>query len=86
MCKLKKAVVDRIVDGKTAVILSEEDGMEFYYQADKLPEGVWEGDWVKIQIDDDVVVSVEIDKDETEQRKNRIRNKMDLLRKRSKKK
>jgi hypothetical protein len=81
-----KAVIDRIVDGKHAVLLVGESEEEQVVSCSLLPEGVDEGSWLNVQFEGDQVVSIEVDQDETEKRKRRIQDKMNSLRQRSKRK
>lgn len=83
---MNRAVIDRIVDGKYAVLLIGENEEEKIISCSLLPEGVIEGSWVKIQFEGDQLTSIEIDQQETEHRKKRIADKMNLLRQRSKRK
>ena len=76
----EKAVVDRIVDGRTAVILVGEDERQHHYPADKLPEGVQEGTWLRVRVEGSEIVTVEVDAEETEAVRKRIQNKMNRLR------
>lgn len=46
-------VVDRIVDGRTAVVLVGPDEDEHHLAADQLPADVTEGTWVRVAFDDD---------------------------------
>ena len=78
--KTEKAVIDRIVDGKTAVILV--GNKEYNYPASKLPKGAQEGVWVFITINEGRIIAVSVDQKETEEVRRRIRSKMDKLRKR----
>ncbi|MDX9803868.1 MAG: DUF3006 domain-containing protein [Dehalococcoidales bacterium] len=79
---IEKAVIDRIEDGKTAVMLVGEKEIQYEYSADKLPEGANEGSWVKLTIEDGEITGIELDEHETAVMKNRIQSKMDMLRKR----
>ena len=77
---MEKAVVDRIVDGKTAVILVGEDERQHVYPADKLPEGAKEGTWLTVVVERGEIASMEVDQDETDAVRRRIQDKMDRLR------
>ena len=79
---MEKAVIDRIVDGKTAVILVGEDERLYHYPAEKLPEGAAEGIRVKVEISEGQIVSLEVDQGETDIARKRIQEKMDRLRQR----
>lgn len=82
MRKLKKAVIDRFEDEKTAVLLIEDESKEFYYPVSNLHQGLQAGDWIRIEIEGDLIVSIEIDMKETTERKKRISEKLNKLRNR----
>jgi hypothetical protein len=46
-----RAVVDRIVDGATAVLLVGPDEAELLVPADSLPDGAGDGTWVVLDLD-----------------------------------
>lgn len=77
---MEKAVIDRIVDGKTAVILVGEDERQHHYQADKLPKGAQEGTWLRVRVEDGEIVVIEVDQEETDMVRRRLQEKMDKLR------
>ena len=77
---MEKAVIDRIVDGKTAVILVGEDERQHHYPADKLPESAREGSWLRVRVESGEIVSMDVDKEETNVVHRRIQAKMDKLR------
>lgn len=77
---MEKAVIDRIVDGETAVILVGEDEREYRYPAEQLPEGAREGCWLRVQIDGGEIAALELDQDETDVTRRRVQDKMDRLR------
>ena len=82
---MEKAVIDRIVDGRTAVILVGEDERQYHYPADRLPEGAKEGTWLRVQIESGAIVAMEVDQEETDAVHRRIQEKMDRLRARGRK-
>ena len=82
---MEKAVIDRIVDGKIAVILVGDNEREHHYPADRLPAGTGEGTWLRVQIEGGEIVSLEVDQEETEIVRRRIQEKMDKLRRRHRK-
>ena len=82
---MEKAVIDRIVDGRTAVILVGEDERQFRYPADRLPGGAKEGTWLRVQVESGSVVAMEVDQEETDAVCRRIQEKMDKLRARGRK-
>lgn len=77
---MEKAVIDRIVDGKTAVILVGEDERQHHYPADELPEGARDGTWLRVQVESGEIVAIEVDQEETDTVRRRIQEKMDKLR------
>lgn len=78
-----KAVIDRVVDRRVAVLLVGEEERPFDVLLSKLPKGVKEGDWLKIELVGQELRSAEIDRDETEKRLQRIREKMERLRRKN---
>ena len=76
------AVVDRIVDGKTAVLLIE-DGDEVIDQFDinteELPEKVGEGGVLTVEVDNNEITSVEYLEDETNSRRQAAQERLDRL-------
>jgi hypothetical protein len=79
---IEKAVIDRIIDGNTAVILVGDDERKLHYPADKLPAGTEEGFWLRVQVESGEIISLEVDREETEIVRGRIQKKIDALRKR----
>ena len=77
---MEKAVIDRIVDKKTAVILVGEDEQQHHYPADKLPEGALEGTWLRVRVESGKIVAMEVDEEETDMMRRRLQEKMDKLR------
>ncbi len=73
--KIQSAVIDRIVDGITAVLILEEGQEEFLCPALSLPEGSKEGLWLLVRIEDGELVDVEIDHERTAAMEERIRSK-----------
>ena len=82
---MEKAVIDRIVDGRTAVILVGEDERQCHYPAEKLPEGAKEGTWLRVQVEGGEIVAMEVDQEETDTTCRRIQEKMNKLRSRGRK-
>jgi len=76
------AVVDRIVDGKTAALLIE-DGDEVVDQFDidieELPEDVGEGGVLTVQVDDNKITAMEYLEDETNSRRQAVQERFDRL-------
>ncbi len=76
------AVVDRIVDGKTAVLLFEDgDGVvdQFDIDIEELPEDVGEGGVLTVQINDNEITAMEYLEDETDSRRQTAQERFDRL-------
>jgi len=82
---VEKAVIDRIVDRRIAVILVGEDQRQHHHPANELPQGAQEGTWLRVRIADGKIVSMEIDREETDAVRGRIQQKMEKLRARERK-
>lgn len=82
---MEKAVVDRIVDKRHAVLLVGENEAEKIVSVDKLPPGAGEGIWLRVEFEGDELVAVEVDAEETARVKARITAKMERLRQRGRK-
>jgi len=82
---LAKAVVDRIVDKRHAVLLVGENEVEKIVHVDKLPPGAGEGTWLRVEFEGDELVVAEVDAEETARVKARITAKMERLRQRGRK-
>ena len=80
---MEKAVVDRVVDGKTAVILVGEDERRHHVPADKLPGGAREGSWLRVRVEGGEIVVIDLDQEETDAVRKRIEEKLERLRVRS---
>lgn len=74
-----KAVVDRIVDGQTAVLLVGDDEREMPVPVATLPAGAGEGSWLLFHPLDG---SLELDEEETARRRAAIQDKLSRLRRR----
>lgn len=79
---IQKAVIDRLVDKKQVVLLVGEQETEYILSIDKLPSGAKEGTWLKVRLSGADIDYLEIDKEETNEIKTRINNKLELLKKR----
>ena len=82
---MEKAVVDRIVDKRHAVLLVGESEVEKIVSVDKLPPGAGEGTWLRVEFEGDELVAAEVDAEETARVKARITAKMERLRQRGRK-
>lgn len=85
MTKTEKAVLDRIVDGKFAVLMVGEDERQVEYPAEGLPSGARAGVWMKAETEGDTIVSLEIDEVNTEEIAQRIHGKLEQLRRQGRK-
>jgi hypothetical protein len=74
-----KAVIDRFEGDKAVLLVGEEQDALVVPRA-KLPKGVKEGHWLKVDVEDDRVLSAEIDEEETSRAKERIDEKLARLR------
>ncbi|MGI6562418.1 MAG: DUF3006 domain-containing protein [Clostridia bacterium] len=75
-----KAVIDRIVDEKKAVLLAGDKETEHIADVSMLPSDAKEGDWLSVYLDNGEIIAIEPDPDETERVKQRIEEKMARLR------
>ncbi|QOY38179.1 DUF3006 domain-containing protein [Anaerobacillus isosaccharinicus] len=74
-----KGVVDRIVDGKWAVILVGEDEAEYNVPLEELPEEIKEGNVVQVKIVNGSVAEVLLLEGQTAAKQSEINDKMSLL-------
>jgi hypothetical protein len=75
-------VIDRIVDGTTAVLLVGPSEDELLVPADVLPEGAREGSWLLVDLDTDPPTVFGVDDQLTEARSSELDSRMDQLRRR----
>ena len=75
-----KGVLDRMEDGKWAVILLEEVNREIVVPAAVLPEGSRINSWFDIDFDDSGIVSIELDSRSTAIKEQRVEQLMRSLR------
>ena len=76
-----RAVIDRIVDGKHAVLLVEDQEQKVIPR-EHLPEDAQAGDWLEVTFDGDRLLSARVDEQETEAAIARISDKIRRLMKR----
>lgn len=74
-----KAVVDRF-EGDKAVILVGDEEEQLVVDRGKLPPKTKEGDWLKADVQDDVLLAAELDPQETASAQARIADKLAALR------
>jgi hypothetical protein len=77
---LVAAVVDRIVDGRIAVLQLDPDGTEVELDARELPAGVAEGTWLQVDPSADAVRVVAVDEARTAARRRDAGERMRRLR------
>ena len=80
--ELELAVIDRIEDGKFAVLIVGETEQQYVIPIAQLPEGAGEGIWLRVRFANDTLVEASIDAEATARARARISEKMDRLRKR----
>ena len=78
---LRTGILEKIAGG-WAVILLDPDERELALDAEAIPAGISPGDAVVIEMDEDRVVAVRRDADRTARRRQRISEKMSVLRRR----
>ncbi len=79
------AVIDRIVDGQTAVILIQADGEaieEYTVAAREVPTNADAGSVLEVRIEDGELVEMASLKEQTESRRHAAQNRFDRLSKR----
>jgi hypothetical protein len=74
-----KAVVDRFEESKAVLLVGDEEA-QLVVELAQLPPGTREGDWLRVELDGDVLVGAEIDEAETGRMKERIAEKLERLR------
>ena len=74
-----QAVIDRF-EGDKAVILVGEEEEQLVVDRGKLPPGAKEGDWLKADVQDDVLIAAELDPEGTADAQARIADKLAALR------
>ena len=79
ICSKQSAVVDRIVDQVSAVLLVKEGQEQLIVSTNKLPPGTKEGTWLLITTKGDKILAAELDQVKTEEIKDRIASKRALL-------
>jgi hypothetical protein len=76
---IEKAVIDRF-EGQYAILLVGKPNRQIDVLKKFLPAGAKEGTWLKIDVSDDGLKSVEIDNKETSAAQKRISDKLAALR------
>jgi hypothetical protein len=75
-----RAVVDRIVDGRTALLLVGPTEAEAHLPVDALPEGTTEGTWVVLDLSVDPPRVIDVDEELTTARREELTRRMDRIR------
>jgi hypothetical protein len=78
----ERAVIDRIEDGRYAVLLVGDIEREHVLPLSSFPFSVRPGLWLKVQFDNDVLVSAVADETYTKEVEERVSDKLKQLRKR----
>jgi hypothetical protein len=76
----RKAVIDRIEEGKWAVLHVGYKRVEKVIPVEELPEGAREGSWLKVRLVDDAVKDIIVDEKETAAVRGRVQSKLEMLR------
>ncbi len=78
----ERAVIDRIVDGRHAVLLVGDAQIEHIEPVERLPSDVAEGDWLQVRYCGDALIEVTPDPETTTEMRRRISAKRERLRRR----
>ncbi|MDN7243177.1 DUF3006 domain-containing protein [Planococcus sp. N028] len=78
-----RGMLDRIEDGTHAVLLIEEQGREIVVPVSQLPEGSQVHTWFTITMEEDEIVSLQLDESLTEVKTEQAQSLMQRLRSRS---
>ena len=74
-----KAAIDRFAGDKAVLLVGEEEDRLIVPRA-SLPPGAKEGQWLRVDVEDDRVLAVALDENETKKAKERIAEKLARLR------
>jgi hypothetical protein len=77
-----RAIVDRIVDGRTAVLLVGPAGTELLLATDGLPAGATDGTWVVLDLETEPPCVLRIDERLTDERFHGLSTRLDAIRRR----
>ena len=75
----QKAVVDRFEEDQAVLLLGEQES-QLVVDRVQLPPGTREGDWLRVDVQNGMLIRAEIDEAETQRMKARIATKLDRLR------
>ncbi len=76
---IEKAVIDRFEDGQAVLLVGDQERC-LVVPRRSLPRGARESHWLKVDIQEDQLISATIDEEETARAKQRIAEKLDKLR------
>ncbi|WP_161568192.1 DUF3006 domain-containing protein [Anaerobacillus alkaliphilus] len=79
-----KGVIDRIVDGKWAVLLVGDEEKEYNVPLVSLPSNAKQGSIVQLELENEEITKIVILEDETTSEHERINDKLNVLRSRKK--
>jgi len=75
----EKAVIDRFEDGWAVLLVGDEE-RKLDVPRKSLPRGAREGHWLQVEVEGDQLVSATIDEGATAKAKQRVREKLERLR------
>ena len=76
---MHSAYLDRMTDKDTAIILVESLQKEFHVVSTSLPNGSVAGTWLTVDIQDDAIISIQLDEQKTNEMQSDIQNHMKRL-------
>lgn len=75
-----KGILDRIEDGRQAVILIEEEQREIVFPADRLPPGSKVNSWFDIVLEDEEITSISLDAETAAAKERQVQGLLQRLR------
>ena len=75
----QQAVIDRFEDGWAVLLIGEEE-RRVNVPRKALPRGAREGHWLQVELEGDQLLSASIDREATEQARQRVMEKLERLR------
>ena len=75
---MEKAAIDRIDEGIAVLLVGPEERV-LAVSVGQLPPGIQPGDWLKVMIVNGQLQKAQLDREETKQRRERIKSKLDKL-------
>lgn len=76
---MHSAYLDRFTNNDTALILVESLQKEFHVASSSLPAGSTVGTWFTVKIQDDHIISIQVDDEKTSHMQSDIQNRMQRL-------